>query len=188
MKLRRRPDTGSMTSDEELDALRRHASEVVQGCIVEVGSYRGRSAIALAEGVRQAGREVAVFAIDPQETFVGVNGGEFGPEDRGAFYEAMLATEAYREVRLVNLPGVQVARAWEQPVGMLFIDGDHRPEAVRADYEAWLPYLLDGAVVAFDDMQNKGPREVAHHAMAEGALERVERVGKVLIARRRLPR
>jgi hypothetical protein len=33
----------------------------------------------------------------------------------------------------------------------LFIDGDHRYEAVRADFAAWQPHLAPGAIVAFDD-------------------------------------
>lgn len=184
LRRRRAPDTGAMTSSEELDALRRLAGEVREGCVVEIGSYRGRSAIALAEGVRGAGRGVPVYAIEPHEEFVGVNGGVFGPEDRGVFYEAMLASGAHREVRLVNLPGTVVARAWEQPVGLLFVDGDHRYEAVRADLDAWLPHLLPGATVVFDDMQNKGPRQAAAEAAEAGLLERGERVGKMLVTRR----
>lgn len=180
---RRAPDTGAMTSEEELAALRRLAADVREGCVVEIGSYRGRSAIALAEGVRSGGG-APVYAIEPHEEFVGVNGGVFGPEDRGIFYEAMLASGAYREVRLVNLPGAVAARGWEQPVGMLFVDGDHRCEAVRADLDAWLPHLLPGAVVVFDDMQNRGPRQVAREAAEAGDLERGERVGKMLVTRR----
>ena len=172
-----------MTSDEELAALRRLASEVREGCVVEIGSYRGRSAVALAEGVR-AGGGAPIYAIEPHEEFVGVNGGVFGPEDRGVFYESMLASGAYREVRLVNLPGSVVAAAWEHPVGMLFIDGDHRYEAVRADLDAWSPHLTEGAVVVFDDMQNRGPRQVAREAADAGLVEHGERVGKMLVTRR----
>ena len=47
--------TGGVTT-EEAALLRRLASEVHEGCIVEVGSFRGKSAVALATGVREQER------------------------------------------------------------------------------------------------------------------------------------
>src|SRR4051812_10676576 len=99
----RQPDV--MTHTDVREALSRYAGEVSDGCIVEIGSYRGGSAAALAEGVQRAGRETPIYAIDPHEPFAGVRGGEFGPEDRAGFYRRMLETGAYTLVRLVNLPG-----------------------------------------------------------------------------------
>jgi hypothetical protein len=58
---------------------------VRDGCIVEVGSYRGRPTAALALG-SLSGFQVPVYAVDPQEEFKGIYGGQFGPEDRGAFF------------------------------------------------------------------------------------------------------
>jgi predicted O-methyltransferase YrrM len=177
-------DLGEMTSREELAKLSQLASEVVDGCVLEIGSYRGKSAIALAAGVQRGGHDTPVYAVDPHEPFIGVNGGEFGPEDRGAFYRAMLDTGAYRVVRLVNLPGNVVARAWQLPVGMLFIDGDHAYEAVHDDLHSWLNHLTSTAIVAFDDIQNEGPARVVQEAVEQGLLEQVEQVGKVVITRR----
>src|SRR3954464_9381260 len=47
---------GGITKDEA-SLLRRLAAEAGAGCIVEVGSYRGKSAVALAYGVRDARRD-----------------------------------------------------------------------------------------------------------------------------------
>src|SRR5437868_8006845 len=67
-----------MISAEELLFLEGLAREVQPPeCIVEVGSYRGRSTAALAAGSR-AGGGAAVYAIEPHEQFTGVLGGQFG--------------------------------------------------------------------------------------------------------------
>ena len=65
------------------------ASKVTEGVILEVGSYRGRSTVALALGTR-AGASLPVFAIEPHEPFQGALGGVFGPEDREHFFRNLL--------------------------------------------------------------------------------------------------
>ena len=127
----------------EAELLRRLASEVRRGCIVEIGSFRGLSALALAQGVRDGGNkiDVQIYCIEPHRPFRGLYGGNFGPADRGAFFETMLRSGAFQEAALVNLTSEEVAPGWRLPVGLLFIDGDHRYEAVRRDLEMWEPHL-----------------------------------------------
>lgn len=51
---------------------------------------------------------------------------------------------------------VDAAAKWDGPeIGLLFIDGSHTYEDVKADYQAWLPHLAPGAVVALDDYGTK---------------------------------
>ena len=110
-----------MISLREADLLYRLAGRANGcGCIVEIGSYRGRSTVALAEGATSS----AIFAIEPHEVFEGVLGGSFGARDRAHFYRAMLRSGAYERVRLVNLPGRVVAPGWSEPVALLWIDGE----------------------------------------------------------------
>jgi hypothetical protein len=163
---------------EEADLLFRLAGQTDgKGCIVEVGSYRGRSTVALAAGAGST----PVFAIEPHEPFTGVLGGEFGPEDRAAFFEAMLDSKGYERVRLVNLSSEIVTPGWQQPVGLLWIDGDHSYEGVRRDWDAWKPHLVAHALVAFDDSTDEaiGPYRLIAELTQAGELTLVERVGKV---------
>ena len=161
--LRRRPKLEGMIGDQEAELLTRLASEVDEGCIVEIGSYRGMSTIALAKGAR-----VPVYAIEPHEHFEGVLGGMFGPADRRAFFENLLEAGVVEEVRLVNLSSEVVAPAWQLPVGLLWIDGDHRYEAVRRDFECWEPHLR-GKVAFHDAIQpTLGPAQLIDELLAEG--------------------
>jgi hypothetical protein len=157
---------------------------VSSGCIVEVGSYRGRSTVALARG-SAAGSNAAVYAVEPHEEFVGVLGGVFGPEDRAAFFQTMLRTGAYRQVRLVNLSSEVLSGGWMVPVALLWLDGDHAYQSVRRDFDAWAPHLTAGCDLVLDDAADPelGPFRLAEELGSEG-WERVRLVGRVLHLRR----
>lgn len=179
-------ETEGWLAEEEAALLYLLAKQIpAESAIVEVGSYRGKSTVALALGARQGGRDAArpatpVFAIEPHESFTGVLGGEFGPADRGAFYGAMLRTGCYEEVRLINLSSAQVALGWQRPVGLLWIDGDHRYEAVSEDVLAWAPHLRAGAAVVFDDAASDselGPYRAVNELLESGHFQPMDGLG-----------
>lgn len=175
-----------MLSRAEIEALMDLAAEVRSPhCIVEVGSYRGRSATALALGARR-GEGAPIFAIEPHECFTGVLGGEFGPPDRVAFFRNMLQAGVVEQVRLVNLSSEAVSPGWSRPIGLLWLDGDHTLEGVWRDFNAWFGHLSDDAVVAFHDAadQNLGPAKVIDTLLARGEFLRVVDVDQMVVLRR----
>jgi hypothetical protein len=160
------------------------AREVTDGCIVEVGSYRGRSTVALARGAA-AGHSPRIYAVEPHEPFVGVLGGEFGPEDRAAFFRNMVRTGAYEHVRLLNISSEILTPGWSEPVALLWLDGDHAYEGVRRDFDAWEPHLLPDCDVVLDDADDPGvgPYRLAQELRATG-WAKVGQVGRVVHLRR----
>ena len=170
----------------EGDLLFSYAKAVTEGCIVEVGSYRGRSTAALCAGV-SAGptasgeHTVPVYAVEPHEKFVGVRGAKFGPGDRREFFKNMVEHRMVRFVRLLNATSRVVSPGWHTPVSLLYLDGDHRYESTLADFEAWRPHLVDGAVVMFADALDEGPGRVISEFAARKMLNKVEAVGKVTV-------
>jgi Methyltransferase domain len=171
-----------MVSEREADLLFRLAQADGPGCIIEVGSFRGRSTVALARGAGSS----PVYAIEPHEPFTGILGGTFGPQDRAAFFRAMLSSGCYERVRLVSVSSEVVAPGWRQPVRLLWLDGDHSYSGVRRDWEAWRPHLVPSAVVAFDDSTDEaiGPHRLIGELVGAGELTPIERVGKVTVLRR----
>jgi predicted O-methyltransferase YrrM len=172
-----------MISEAEAGALMKLASEVPPGtCILEVGSYRGRSTSALALGANGA----PVYAIEPHESFEGIYGGQFGPADRRAFFRNLLRAGVVEKVRLVNLSSEVVSKGWERPIGLLWLDGDHTVEGVRRDFESWEPYLRPGGVVAFHDATDPdgGPAKLIERLTADGAYEQVAAVEQIVALRR----
>jgi len=172
-----------MISDAEAAALMELAGAVPPGaCIVEVGSYRGRSTAALALGAGGA----PVYAVEPHEAFEGVLGGKFGPADRRAFFENLLYAGVVEKVRLVNLSSEVVCGGWTRPIGLLWIDGDHTAEGVRRDFEAWEPFLQPGGVVAFHDALDPegGPARQVERLRGDGGYEPVAAVDALVALRR----
>jgi predicted O-methyltransferase YrrM len=134
------------------------------GCIVEIGSWHGRSTIWLAAGAR-AGRGARVVAIDPH------TGTKL--RARGETTEHLLRVNLER-AGLVDLTEIVVATSeeaaagWSRPVSLLWIDGDHEYESVRRDFELWEPHLLPDAVVALHDtFVEPGPERVVRELLID---------------------
>lgn len=164
-------------SRSECSLLFEMASQVSTGCIVEIGSYRGRSTVALALGSLASSR-VPVYAIEPHEPFKGALGGEFGPKDRIEFCKNILRTGVGEIVHLVNLGSEEVSRGWSKEISLLWIDGDHRYEAVRRDFHCWEPYVAKGGIIALHDAksQNLGPSRVVADAISTERFKEIRRV------------
>ena len=164
----------------ELLALMRLARAVPEDAhIVEIGTYRGRSTVALAHGVLQ-GNNNRVYTFDPHLEFTGVRGGTFGPSDQAHLYRALADAGVGEVVFVVCLDSKLVAANWPTAdVGLLVVDGDHRKEAVLADLEAWLPHLRSDAVIALDDTDFADVREVVQELLDAGRLELLGREGKL---------
>ena len=171
-----------MTSFEEMTLLYELGKATKDGCIIEVGSYRGRSTMALGRGSMD-GHRVPVFAIEPHEEFTGILGGQFGPDDRAAFFRAMLDSQCYEIVRLINLSSEQVTTHWTKPVALLWLDGDHSYEGVSRDMCCWSPHLTANAIVAFHDStdRNIGPHKVIDELLETGLFRKTAVVSKLTV-------
>jgi hypothetical protein len=176
---------GQMTS-AEAELLYRLAREAAGGCIVEIGSFRGKSTIALALGARAEGG-ARVYAVDPYLPFVGLRGGHFGPRDKTALLTTLLLADVAEQVWLLHTPSEQAARGWAEPIALLWVDGDHSYQAVRTDLASWGRFLVPGGLVAFHDSVDErlGPYRVIDEALRAGDYERVCTVGTVTVLRRR---
>ena len=149
-----RPIEGWLT-DAEADVLIAAARHVCSSfppdhAIVEVGSYQGRSTVALASVAACLAPRMRVHAIDPHEGEVGAAG---SIEQTAATLDALrvnLAAAGIAEHVLIRLQRSYEVD-WEGPIGLLFVDGLHDEENCARDFHCFAPYLADGALVAFHD-------------------------------------
>lgn len=151
-------------SDAEGDKLRELAQLVPDGqCIVELGSYRGKSSCFLADG-SLAGNRVPVHCVDLWE--IGGQWEDAQPRRHGeplhqsdpSHHDVFRATTAPYAAVIVehNASTLDVAASWDGgPVGLLFVDADHRYESTLADLQAWEPHFAPGAMVAIHDYGNR---------------------------------
>ncbi|MCC2668817.1 MAG: hypothetical protein K0Q72_1288, partial [Armatimonadetes bacterium] len=92
-----------------------------RGCIVEIGSWRGRSTIYLGYGSRNGSR-ATVHAIDPH-TGSRESLDKFGEIDTFAEFQANIARAGIEDLVQPHVATSDVvARNWSQPVEFLFID------------------------------------------------------------------
>jgi SAM-dependent methyltransferase len=138
-------------SDEQARRLYERAREGRR--IVEIGSFRGRSAIVMAHA---AGEGAEVVAIDPHA------GGDRGPQEiapdagRGdADFEAFHANLAragvadmVRHVRRLSADALDEVAG---PVDVLYVDGAHRYGPARDDLDRWGARLRPGGCMLVHD-------------------------------------
>lgn len=53
--------------------------------------------------------------------------------------------------QFINKSSYEIAKNWKEPIDILFIDGDHRYEAVKQDYALFSPFVRKGGLIIFHD-------------------------------------
>jgi len=149
-----------------------------KGTVVEIGSFRGRSTLCLAIGLRRRGEGI-VHAVDPHV---------YGTE--AELRENLIHFRVLNQAEMVVASSVEVAAGWTLPVRLLFIDGNHEEQSVQADLDAWLPHVEPGGFVLLHDSTTlsgfPGPLRVAGKVLKVGGVfETTGSIGSISWARRR---
>lgn len=135
------PGEGAVLADLAADAR----------CVIEIGVYEGSSAVVFC---RALGAPAELHLIDP---FID----EHGWALRAGWQATPTATRltvrratrnAGPRIRWHIARSQDVGRSWSgPPVDLVFIDGDHSPQACREDWELWNRHVRPGGAVAFHD-------------------------------------
>jgi predicted O-methyltransferase YrrM len=141
-------------SDAQATRLWERAGRVFPGGrIVELGSYRGRSAIVLASGAPDG---VAVFAVDPH---AGNDRGprqihgtsEEGESDNRAFEENLRRAGVEDRVTHLRLPSQDALAELPGLVHLVYVDGAHRYRPARDDIARWGDRIAAGGTLLVHD-------------------------------------
>lgn len=156
--------------------------------VVEIGSYRGRSAVVLALG---AGEGVDVVAVDPHA------GNDRGPRQvRGRAEEGERDLRAFRSnleragvagaVRHVRLPSREALAEVEGGLDLLYVDGAHRYRPARDDIALWGERVRPGgAMLVHDAFSSVGVTfAIARLLVAGSSFRYLGRVGSLAEYRR----
>ncbi len=116
--------------------------------VVELGVHRGFSYFVFCQAVRQLGLDARCFGVD---SWAGDQHAGFYGED--VFAAASGDNRHYRDFsRLIRGDFADALGAFaDGSIDLLHIDGCHTYEAVRRDFEMWLPKLSARGVVLFHD-------------------------------------
>ncbi len=123
--------------------------EVSPKIFVELGTHSGNSYFSFCQSVVEAGLSTKCYAVDTWQ----------GDEHAGQYGDEIFANvnahhhERYAGFsRLLRMTFDDAASYFvDESIELLHIDGLHTYEAVRHDFETWLPKLAPGAVVMFHD-------------------------------------
>lgn len=192
-----------MPPDEGLGLYRAAAGLEVDGPMLEVGSYCGKSSLYLGAAARESGR--LLFALDHHRGSEENQPGwqwhdpdlvdpEVGlidtlPTFRRTIHDAGL------EGTVVALVGDSpaISAAWQTPLALLFIDGGHGSGPAHRDYQGWAPEVVVGGRLlihdVFDDPADGGrpPFEIYVRAIDSGAFAEIEVVGSLRVLERTKP-
>ena len=115
---------------------------------VEIGSARGKSACAVGLALRRNGGG-KLYAIDPHRI---TNWNDTNSVDSLAIITENLRKAGVTEqVEIVRQTSGAAAKGWDKKIDLIFIDGDHSYEGVKADWDLFLPHLNEFGVVVFHD-------------------------------------
>jgi len=168
--------------------------------LLEVGTYCGRSTILLAAAAAAAGT-VAVTVDHHRGSEEQQPGWEYhdaslvdpvtGRTDTlPTFRRTLYAAGLEDHVIAVVGRSPQVAKVWQQPLGLVFVDGGHTDEHAGADYEGWVPRLAEGGLLVIHDVfpdpadGGQAPYRIYRRALASGVFTEVSVTGSLRVLRR----
>jgi hypothetical protein len=121
------------------------------GEILEIGSFKGKSTIILAKSASLAGSSI-VNAVDPMtapsETDPDLHGQSSSFDD---FTRNITEHRVADRIRFHQTFSHELAKTWEKPLRLLWIDGDHTYAGTKLDFDGFAPHLVDKGIVAIHD-------------------------------------
>tara|TARA_B100000700_G_scaffold88537_1_gene99752 strand:- start:18487 stop:19110 length:624 start_codon:yes stop_codon:yes gene_type:complete len=153
---------GFLPQNEAIALYDAAVSVEVDGPLLEVGSYCGKSSVYLGYAAQSIGR--VLYALDHHRgSEENQEGWEHhdpqlidkrkGVMDTLPYFRDAIFTAGLEDVviALVGHSGV-IARNWTTPLSFLFIDGGHGEEPAKADFNGWVPKVKQGGLLAIHDV------------------------------------
>jgi predicted O-methyltransferase YrrM len=143
----------TMHSQAEADLLRRLARDA--GRVVEIGVYEGSSAVVLA---RAMGPAQELHLIDPfGHHATALPAGWAATERASRRVVARAARRGGPRVVWHIAFSQDVAPSWQEPIDLLFVDGNHAAAGVQRDWDDWHGFVAPGGHVLFHDARLSQP-------------------------------
>ena len=133
------------------DTLSKLMPHVTEGVILEIGAKCGNTTVAMAKVTR-----VPVYTIDMWDlTFLETK--DTRPRVHKDITNHQYFAGATKGLNVIGIKGLsgEIAKVWEKPIGLLFIDGDHSYEGCKADYEGFAKHIIPGGYLVVHDYDRK---------------------------------
>lgn len=133
------------------------------GDVIEIGSFKGKSSVMMARVCRAYGL-ARIVAVDPHN-FNNPQFAEFRTSPEATTFDDF--TRSLRDAGVADFVtprreySSEVARTWDRPLRLLWIDGDHSYAGARADFDGFIRFVEPGGIVAFHDALHEDPGPIA---------------------------
>ena len=148
------------TSDIVQQHLYDTPSRLGPGMYVELGCYKGGSAICIAKGIQDSGVGALLITVDA------FDGHALNPKYAGTFSIETVRASFDKEgvssfiIPIQGLTADVAADYSNTEFNFLFIDADHEYAGCKADFEAWSPLVKSGGEIAFHDNDQQNVQRV----------------------------
>ena len=117
------------------------------GVVLEIGAFKGKSTAWLVEAAEHRAERPTVVSIDPHI------GADWHPQATWPDFQRTVETFGLldRRLEIRRAFSADVARDWQRPISFLWVDGSHAYEDVVADIEGFVPFVVPGGYIVFDD-------------------------------------
>jgi len=127
--------------------------------IVEIGSWLGKSSVVLGKALAKQGKG-KIYCIDPfdtsgdpdSQTYYQNQQKNLGQTPWDIFQKNIKINHVAEKIEVLRGFSYDYSANWKDPIGFLFIDGNHDYKAVLQDFNEWSPSVVKGGIVAFHDV------------------------------------
>lgn len=196
--------TGFMPADEGRALYDAARTYLHHGVGVEIGTYCGKSTLLLGAAAQE--RDSVLYTIDHHHgseehqpgweyhdaSMVDAVSGRF--DTLPTLRRTLDAADLDDHVVAVVGKSTTVARGWQTPLQLLFIDGGHTEEAAAADFDGWAKWVTTGgALVIHDVFENpddggQAPYHVYRRALDSKQFQQVTATGSLRVLQRTVGR
>jgi predicted O-methyltransferase YrrM len=187
---------GGMLSRPEACWLHRISNVLGDGIYAELGTHHGRSAVLLADTMRNKKMDATLITVDifddrglsrrfrEGKVVTQISKGKTKADwKHGAVVDRIKKLGLSDYINVVKSLTAPAARDFQgTKLKFLFIDAGHDYDNVKADFEAWSPLILEDGVLAFHDSTTSGVSKVLEEI--EG-WEEYDRIDSLSVWRRK---
>ncbi len=163
---------------EEGYLLYKCAKKIKDGIILEIGSYKGKSANFLLRGIDDG---TTLHCVDTWDN----NGMTEGKYNTYNIFERNIPESKKKQLIKHRGSSEDMAKKWDgKKIDLLFIDGDHSRHAVESDFYNWSKFVKKGSYILFHDYTNPcGVKDFVDELVSKGLVEKVDLVKSIYISR-----
>ena len=126
------------------------------GAIVEIGSWCSKSLTYLTGGALYSKNNCKIYSIDPFLTSKDEPNGQYHK-----FISNLKENGIFDKITHIKEKSQNCGKNFDEKIEFLFIDGFHKYEAVKADFDLFFPKIISGGFFAIHDISvYEGPTKL----------------------------